>query len=232
MKKFRSEKPTLDKPAGRTLHILNIPPYADESSLKAVFEVVGKVDRVTLFDSYESKNNKYKSESVIFKDEISSKFKIAYLVFRKSDSIDLLMKLKELPPLNSADHKVLTGIDKWVQQNNERFVDADIMQAEIDAYMKNYDKMKKAEEDQEEGADDDGWQTVSRKGFKQKESVINRLEQKIQKQKIQAKNLKNFYTFELRESKRQHLFDLRKRFQEDKRKMETLRQTRRFILKI
>lgn len=228
MKKFRSEKPSADKPAGRTVHILNIPPYADETSLKFVFESVGRVENVTLFDSYDSKKDKYQAKSQIFKPEKSNKFKIAYLVFKKSDSVDSLMKIKALPPLNSAENKILTGIEKWTQENNDRFVDLEKVQAEIDAYMKNYDKVKRAEEIQEEGADDEGWVTVTRKGhqsgFKQKESVINKLQQKLQR----TRKLKNFYTFELRESKKQHLVELRRKFEEDKRKMETMRNTRRF----
>lgn len=227
VKKYKSTKQSFDKPTGKTLQIHNIPPYLTENIIKSLFGVVGNVERIIMFDSFDQKKSKFYKESKYFDDPPSSRFKIAYLVYKKSESVDLLFKLKKLPELSSVQDSISTGVAKWTKAYNNRSVNIDEMQTEIDQFMKTYDKIKKAEEEQGNELDDDGWVTVSKKGFKQKESVVNKLETKLQKQKKKSQ-LKNFYTFEVRESKKQHLIDLRKRFEEDKRKMETMKQARRF----
>lgn len=232
IRKYRSEKKSIDKPIGKTLTVLNIPPYATEESITRVFSVAGLVQKATLIDSYKNEHQtKYQIESKFFNEQRPFKFQIGFVVFSKSESLDIIFRLDELPAINSEEHPVLTGVAKWTDQYNKRSVDPVEMQKEIDDYMKIYDKVKKAGDVQEE-ADDDGWITVGRKGqnagFKQKESVISKLEQKIKDQKKKTKNLTNFYSFELRESKKQQLIDLRRKFEEDKLKMNSMKQNRKF----
>lgn len=233
IKKFRSEKKSADKPVGKTLQVLNIPPYATEEAITRVFSIAGQVEKVKLIDSYDNEQKtKYEVKSEFFNEKRPFKFQIGFIVYKKSESLDLIIRSNELPPLNSEDHPVLTGIAKWTDAYNKQTVDRDQMQAEIDEYMKHYDKVKKAESTQEDEADDEGWTTVGKKGhnagFKQKESVISKLEQKVQAQKKKAKNLTNFYSFELRESKKQQLVELRKKFDQDKLKMQSMKHNRKF----
>lgn len=233
IKKYRSEKKTSDKPVGKTLSVINIPPYANQESLNRVFSIAGQVENVLLIDCYKNEHRtKYQVKSEYFNQEIPFKFQIAFIVYKKSESLDLIFRLNELPSLSTAQHPVPTGIEKWTAQYSKRSVNIDEMQKEIDEYMKHYDKIKEAEKTQEEGENDDGWVTVGKKGhnagFKQKESVINRLEQKIQNQKKKAKSLTSFYTFEMRESKKQQLMELRKKFEDDKLKMNSMKQSRKF----
>lgn len=234
LKKYRSEKKTSDKPIGKTLSVLNIPPYATEESIERVFGIAGLVEKVTLVDSYKNElKTKYQVKSEFFNDPQPFKFQIAFVVFKKSESLDLIFRCKKLSPLNCEERPVLTGIAKWTENYNKRMVNVEEIQSEVDVYMKHYDKVKKAEATQgEDEADDDGWVTVGRKGnnagFKQKESVINKLEKKLQDQRKKTKNLTNFYSFELRESKKQQLMDLRKKFDDDKMKMHSMKQNRKF----
>lgn len=234
MKKHRSEKKTADKPVGKTLVVLNIPPYATEDAITRVFSCAGEVDKVTLIDSYQNEQNtKYQVKSEIFNEPRPFKFQIGFVVFKKSESLDLVFRLSELPPLSTKEHPVLTGVAKYTEQYNKRMVDKEEMQKDVDLYMKHYDKVKKAADTQVDDDDgDDGWVTVGKKGnnagFKQKESVISKLEQKLQNQRKKAKNLTNFYSFELRESKKQQLMDLRRKFEDDKLKMNSMRQNRKF----
>lgn len=233
MKKYRSEKKSLDKPVGKTLTVLNVPPYATEESIARVFSVAGPVEQVTLVDSYKNElKNKYQVKSDFFNEARAMKHQIGFVVYKRSESLDLILRSKELPPLSTAEHPILTGVAKWTAQYNSQTVDTDKMQEEIDDYMKHYDKVKKAEETQGDEGDDGEWITVGKRGhnagFKQKESVISRLEQKIQDQKNKAKNLTSFYTFEMRESKKQQLVELRKKYEEDKLKMYSMKQNRKF----
>lgn len=234
LKKFRSDKKSAARPIGKTLNVLNIPPFATEESIKNVFSIVGPVQSVKLIDSIENDGkDKYEVKTAYFNDRPASKFQIGFVVFKKSESLDLVFRLKELPPLNSSDLPLLTGVAKWTAEYNQRTIDTVAMQAEIDQYLQHYDKVKKAEaEGVEDEEDEEGWTTVTRtghnSGFKQKESVINKLEQKILDKKKQTKQLTNFYTFEMRENKKQHFIDLKKKYQDDRFKMDSLKQTRRF----
>ena len=231
IRKYRSEKKSADKPFGKTLTVLNIPPYANEKSIARVFTVAGLVQKVTLIDSYKNEHQtKYEIKSEYFKEPHPFKFQIGFIVFNKSESLDIIFRIDELPALNCEESPILTGVAKWTDQYNKRVVDTVKMQKEIDDYMKIYDKIKKAGDVPEE-ADDDGWTTVGKKGqnagFKQKESVISKLEQKIRDQKKKAQ-LSNFYSFELRESKKQQLMNLRRKFEDDKLKMHSMKQNRKF----
>lgn len=229
MKKYRSQKKSPEKPVGKTLLVLNIPPYATESAIKRVFtEAVGEVEKVILIDSFKNEHKSlYQIHSEFFKDPLPSKFLIGFIVFKKSTSLDAVWRLEELPPLSTQEHPILTGLAKWTAEYNSRTIDTEAMQNEINFYMQHYDKVKAANEIND-GVDDDGWTTVGKKtsGFQQNEKVINKLETKLKTQK--KKNLKNFYTFEFRESKKQHLLELRKRFEDDKAKLNSLKQNRKF----
>lgn len=211
---------------------MNVPPYATESALIRIFSIAGQVENIIIVDSYMDKT-KYQVKSDYFNEAQPFKFMIAFVVYKKSESVDLMLRAKELPPLSTEELPVLTGVAKWTVQYNNRVVDTEKMQTEIDDYMKHYDKVKRAEDEQEGDADDgDGaWTTVGKNhknGFKQKESVISKLEQKMHQQKKKAKNLTNFYTFETRDTKKQQLMELRKKFEDDKMKMNSMRQKRTF----
>ncbi|CRK90189.1 CLUMA_CG003903, isoform A [Clunio marinus] len=231
LKKYRSDKKSMDKPVGKTLTVLNIPPYVTEVNLERIFSTVGPVEKVTLIDSYSNEHHlKYQVPSEFFNQRQPFKFKIGFIVFKKSDSVEIALRLESLPPLNNDKDVLLTGVEKWTEEYNKQIVDTSEMQTEIDFYMKHYDKVKNSETIEDEG--DDEWITVGKKGqnagFKQKESVISKLEQKIQNQKKRAKSLSNFYTFELRDSKKQQLLELRKKLEDDKLKIMSIKQKRKF----
>lgn len=230
VKKYKSSKQTNDIPFGKTIQIFNIPPYVSELTLKQLFEVAGKLERVILFDTFESIKNKFETESQHFDNKNIKNFKIAYLVYKKLDSVDLILNLEKLAPLSTLQIPVINGVNKWTKSYNDRIVEMDEIQKEVDEFMIKYDKIKSAEKDYPD-EDDEGWTVVSKKGhnagFKQKESIITKLGEKMQKQKKQAQ-LKNFYTFEVRESKKQQLIELRRKFEGDKQKMESMKQSRRF----
>lgn len=92
------------------------------------------------------------------------------------------------------------------------------MKKKIETYMQNYDqkiseKIAK-EKAMEEEAENDGWVTVTGRkkrgqfALSRKESTINKVQRK-EEQKNKKKQLLNFYTFQIRESKRQSKFYVR-----------------------
>lgn len=80
-------------------------------------------------------------------------------------------------------------------------------------------------------ADEEGWTLVTKKsrnpGLARKESVETKLNSKMA-QKKKTKQLKNFYRFQIKESKMQHLAKLKEKFEEDKKRISAMKQNRRF----
>ncbi|CAG9807969.1 unnamed protein product [Chironomus riparius] len=232
LKKYRSEKKSSSKPSAKTLLVLNIPPYATKDSLLNVFKSVGDVENITLIDDYSNEHKtKYNVPSKFFNDTVPFKFLIGFIVFKKSSSLDAIFSLTELPPMA----ETLTGIEKWTDEHNKKIVNYNDMQLEIEEYMKHFDKLLEAEKNQDNtDADEDGWIQVGKKsgGFKQSETVVHRLEEKMQNQRKKAKRnlqqISGIYAFEARENKKQELIELRKKFEDDKSKLQAMRQNRKF----
>lgn len=141
------------------------------------------------------------------------------------------MNCDELPPLSTEEHPILMGVEKWNNEyNNRHRVNKEEMQTEIDLYMKHHDKVLREEELKQKDVDDDGWTVVSKKSqnpsFKQTPSAVNKLQEKSRKQN---KGLKNFYTFEYREGKKEELMNLKRKFEEDRDKMRAMKKRKNFM---
>ncbi|XP_011301166.1 ribosomal RNA-processing protein 7 homolog A [Fopius arisanus] len=211
-------------PKGRTLFILNIPPYVSKDSLKNIFtRHCGGVNNVSLHPALESSQNG---------------FKTGYIVFAKISSLEKALSLGQdftvvLEPEETPKNPL--GLVKWCREyNKEANISENTLKEEIAKYMSNYDKRiekRLAAENTQEDAD--GWVTVSSKKKRgqfapsRKESTIDKVQQKEQ-MKSKKKELLNFYTFQIRESKKQHLVQLRKKFEMDKQKLQQLKTKRTF----
>lgn len=224
---------TNDKPSGRTLLIVNVPPYADEKGLMNAFSAAGTVQSVIFSTS--SNTVSTDSNSQAFSKEIQKpSFKICYLVFKKVVELDKALKLSQLNPMNANGHEIKVGMKKWIEEYNNSVEHPKTIKERIEAFMKNHDKKTELEEKQEkelEQEDSEGWVTVTKKGkiqsFARTEKVENRIMAKEEKNK-KRKELKNFYTFQIRESKMKHIVSLRQKFEEDKQKIAQIKQSRRF----
>ncbi|PSN32634.1 Ribosomal RNA-processing protein 7 A [Blattella germanica] len=227
----------LHKPSDRTLFIINVPSYCTEDSFKRIFNICGPVTSV-FFHQKPSAGLPPTETSPFFPKHPAIKgFKVAYVVFNENKGLQEALKLnKRTEPLilSSDESPIVSGVQKWCQEYNKRIPDVSLLQKDIDAFMEKYDaevnqKAQKEKETMEE--DEDGWITVTKKGrkpgFARKESVVNRIIGK-EKQRRSKKELQNFYRFQIRESKMKHLVTLRKKFEEDKRKLSLLKQSRRF----
>ncbi|XP_030377668.1 ribosomal RNA-processing protein 7 homolog A [Scaptodrosophila lebanonensis] len=226
-----------NKPKGRTLFLLNIPPYVTEDSLKTFFKGAGGVESVTFAakpGKDETEQWLEQSKAPFTNTKAPFKFKVAYVVFRKSSVLAKALAFNSIDLFNSSGNCLIeSGMELWHSEYNSFILDNVKTQELIDAYMKGYDRrqLKELRTAKNGHADADGWVTVGKEGrnagFEQKESVIGRLENKLAKDK-KTKELKNFYTFQIRESKMQNIVELRQKYEEDKRKIELLKQSRRF----
>jgi len=198
-----------DKPPGRTLFVLNIPPYLNSTHVKSVFSSTGAVS------------------NVIFAQQPHG-FQSAYVVFAKREG--LLKALQtEMLQLKS---DLKTGLEQWIEDYTDSIEDAASLHKEVTTFMKNYDKREdKSKNSSAPDVDDEGWTVVTRKGHKpgvaNKESVKLKINEKIVQTK-KKKELKNFYTFQIKESKMKNLVALRKNYEEAKKKVELMRSSRRF----
>lgn len=203
------------KPAGRTLFVLNIPPYATEDSLKNLFSSSGKVTTVLL------------QHSINELDE-GSGFKVGYIVFAKREG---LLKALQKNNFSCGDLPFKTGIDKWVQEYNNSICNPDMLLSEINSFMTKFEKHEEENKKRNKEVPDEGWTVVTKKGrnpgFSRKESVEIKINEKM-KTGAKKKELKNFYTFQIRESKMKNLGALRKNFEEAKKKVAIMKGSRRF----
>ncbi|KAG8556374.1 hypothetical protein GDO81_018046 [Engystomops pustulosus] len=163
---------------------------------------------------------------------ITEGFKVAYIVFKKEFGIE---KFSSALVISKEDNFIKAGIEKWISDYEASFIDVAALQAEIDKYMDKYDgkeKKKEVKAKEKEGvADKEGWITVTRKGRRpgtvRTEAMNSRLIEKERKKRAQ-KELINFYTWQQRTKTKEHLDELRKKFEEDKQKIALMRAQRKF----
>ncbi|CAD6994088.1 ribosomal RNA-processing protein 7 homolog A [Ceratitis capitata] len=226
-----------DKPKGRTLFLLNVPPYVTEQSLGTFFRTKVDIPNKVSFAERPGRNEseKWQQHYIPFSSPTAPfKFKVAYVVFHKNTGVKRALQLDSIDLFNSDGNCVLeSGMQLWHLQYQKHILNEKELQARIDKYMESYDKREQEalEAAKNSEADAEGWVTVGKQGrnagFEQKESVVGRLEEKIVRGK-KKKELENFYTFQIRESKMKNIVELRKKFEEDKQKIEALKKTRRF----
>lgn len=225
------------KPVGKTLFVVNIPPYIHEAELQSAFSVAGQIESVYIADSAIGSNNENAIEDLLSdkakyygKRKPVKTFKVAYIVFKMTKS---LKKSLQLTKVRIADNILCTGITKWQKNCADRMINEKDLHGEVEEYMQAFEKKEQVEREdaKQTEVDEDGWTVVKRGkiggGFQQKESILKALEEKIE-QGRKKKEFKNFYSFQIRESKQKHIVSLRKKFEADKLKVEALKKARRF----
>ncbi|XP_068618575.1 ribosomal RNA-processing protein 7 homolog A [Battus philenor] len=223
---------TVDKPSGRTLFVINVPPCADEKGLTNAFQEAGTVQSVKFYSKLsDTETNPIKT---FLPETTKPEFRFAYIVFKKVANLDRALKLTKLNPMYSTSDQIKLGLDKWIEEHNNLILLPKDLKQNIEIFMASYDEnMQRAEEKEKklEQEDDEGWVTVTKHGKVQSFARSNKVENKImakEERKKKKKELKNFYTFQIRESKMKHIVELRQKFEEDKRKIAQIKQSRRF----
>ncbi|XP_070837408.1 ribosomal RNA-processing protein 7 homolog A [Chaetodon trifascialis] len=237
--KVRAEKSS-HRPLDRTLFVLNIPPYCSEGVVKELFSQFGSIQSVELRDEPGSSHKHGPKLSKFFKPVQKQGFKVGYIVFQNSSSITAAKTHPHNVPLvvSKEERPVRTGVQKWIQTYTESFIKPDKLQEIVDSFMKDYDKRKEEEaerqrkEAEQQQEDEEGWVKVTRgpKGAKARphsEAANKRTLQKEMRKK-KRKELMNFYTWQHRNTQKEHIAELRKKFEEDKQRIALLRAQRKF----
>eukprot|EP00064_Thunnus_orientalis_P006337 superscaffoldBa00000656_g6353 len=237
--KVRAEKSS-HRPLDRTLFVLNIPPYCPEDVVKELFSQFGSIQSVELRDHPGSFQQSGPTLSRFFRPAEKQGFKVGYIVFQKSSSVTAVKSHPHNVPLivSTEHHPVRTGVEKWIQQYTQAFIQPEKLQRMVDTFMEDYDKRKEEEaerqrmEAEQQQEDEEGWVKVTKghKGAKARphsEAANQRtLQKEIRKKK--RKELMNFYTWQHRNTQKEHIAELRKKFEEDKQRIALLRAQRKF----
>ncbi|XP_071330511.1 ribosomal RNA-processing protein 7 homolog A [Trachinotus anak] len=237
--RVRAEKSS-HRPLDRTLFVLNIPPYCSEAVVRELFSQFGSVQSVELRDHPGSFQESGPKLSKFFRPAEKKGFKVGYIVFHGSSSLTAAKSHPHNVPLVvcTEQRPVRTGVQKWIQQYTESFIQSDKLQQIVDSFMKDYDKRKEEEaerqkkEAEQQQEDEEGWVKVTRghKGTKARphsEAANQRTLQKEMRKK-KRKELMNFYTWQHRNTQKEHIAELRKKFEEDKQRIALLRAQRKF----
>jgi len=232
--------------------LFNVPPWCSQPHLKSLLtENCGPVKLVKFLSEAESDAWSKSStplplpvaseviESPYFKEKAEIRFHDALIVFKSAVGAEQLLSRKKEEPLvlQNESRKPVTGIRQMISDYSAEIIsDWNHFQTDIDNFMMAYDAKKAAEDERRkemgEEPDDDGWVTVtskSKKGAK-KRGNNNNNETARNKAKAVAKNkeLLNFYKFQKKEKKEDLIQSLREKFEEDKKRVSTMRAERKF----
>uniref|UniRef100_A0AAY4D3C6 RRM domain-containing protein n=1 Tax=Denticeps clupeoides TaxID=299321 RepID=A0AAY4D3C6_9TELE len=239
--RVRSEK-SAKRPLDRTLFVLNIPPYCSKDTVKSMFSKFGTIQSVELTEkpgTSEAAEPKL-SECFAPSTKQSQGFSVGYIVFKNSSSVSAAKSHPHDEPLIASTEKrpVKMGINKWIQQYTEMLVPTEKLQKAVDSFMNEYDKRKEKEAEQqrkdemEQQEDEEGWVKVTKgkRGTKVRPHSERANERTLQKEdkKRKRKELMNFYTWQHRNTQKEHIAELRKKFEEDKQRIALLRAQRKF----
>ena len=200
-------------PNHRTLFTLGWPPYCNNECIKELFSQAGEVELVQLQNKVGFEEDSTTTESG---------FKVAYVVFDSNETVNSALKLgQKKSPLSCKIGP--TGLAKWCSDYVKSCRTVTSIEAQVNDFMADYDKRKEESEKKKrtlQKPDKDGWVMVTRKNPKPIQGKRHRQKRK--------KELLNFYQFQLRESKRQHIAELRRKFEEDKQKVAEMKSKRKF----
>lgn len=222
-------------PQKRTLFVLNVPPYCTEECLSRLFSPCGPVQSVQLQEKPDLADSAEEPKSKFFHPTPVPGFQVAYVVFQKAGGVSAALVLKGPLLASTESHPVKSGIHKWISGYADSVPDPEALRAEVDTFMEMYDKRiaeEEAKAKEEEGVpDEEGWVKVTRRG---RRPVLPRTEAASlrvldrERRKRARKELLNFYAWQHRETKMEHLAQLRKKFEEDKQRIELMRAQRKF----
>ncbi|CAO3648926.1 unnamed protein product [Cunninghamella echinulata] len=171
----------------------------------------------------------------------------AHIVFDQTKTLDSVMEMKKIIRHWTIDEEETSatplqplGFQRYLLSFQLSRPDPELLQTQVDAYMLKFKENEYQKErellERMNKMDEDGFVVVSRHKKKKNtdgdihvtatSAAVAVNDQSLKPKK--KRELVDFYRFQLREKKQNELLELRKRFEEDKRKIEKLKQSRKF----
>ena len=148
------------------------------------------------------------------------------------------MDILEPAVASTKEQPIVTGVKRWAQEYNNKFVEEEKLLEDVKSYMEDYDKKVAEAKLIDEGLsqpDEDGWVTVTKKQEKKPEKRKKAVEDdskkgrgKKNRRKKKKVELTNFYSHQIKEDKMNNIRALREKFEEDKQKIAKMKQERKF----
>ncbi|XP_035829195.1 ribosomal RNA-processing protein 7 homolog A isoform X2 [Aplysia californica] len=226
--------PRAEWPQGRTLIVHNIPPYCNEENVRLLFKECGDIIRVYLQSKPSSKPI---VQSQFLPTSSEKGVQIAYVVFRKPGGVknacNMVYDKERL--LSDANTPIIAGLRAYIKEYEDSVTDVDALEKSAEEFMAQYYKKKdeeiKREKEMEGVPDEDGFIKVTRhgknKGLRRTEETEKRGHEHIRSRK-KKNELKDFYVFQYRETKRKHIAELQAKFEDDKKKVKEMKIARKF----
>ncbi|KAI0375964.1 hypothetical protein BV20DRAFT_1032331 [Pilatotrama ljubarskyi] len=174
----------------------------------------------------------------------------AYVVFLDSSSLDRALKPPPKPYTWPIDKEAPHGLEHYTALYHALRPPLDVVRAHADSWMEafEHEQAKKRQESKyhkgEAIVDEDGFTLVTRGGaygktlgggvgvaskrFQEEQAGATSGSKRRRKDKKEKKEKDAFYAFQIHEKKRKELIDLKKKFEEDRAKIEKLKQSRKF----
>ncbi|KAJ3222576.1 Ribosomal RNA-processing protein 7 A [Clydaea vesicula] len=231
-KKHNKKNSEKNNKLSKTIFLLNLPVDTSKQHLCRLFRKCGQIDNI-IFNSKESS-----IESNNFNWLPLSSGSSCHLTFVTEEGIEKALDMKQRlrvwsddfkDPFNDNEEQVqpqLYGFTKYIELFKSSKPSQNILQKNVEIYLKAFDELQAEKklnlQAKKNLPDEDGFITVVSKS-KQK------METKSDNKKLKKKKeLVDFYRFQMRDTKRQQLADLRTKFEQDKKKIEILKKARKF----
>ena len=221
--KLHRSKKDDELPADRTLFVANAD--CGEGVLRAAFGTFGEVERVvsgSLHSQGGGAGGKARGQGA---DHGAAH---AHVVFSKKQACKQALASGQVVEHGQGEDVAdgaAVGARAWAEEHRARQVEQAELQASVDIYMQHFDERSEEEKRRRKDkvVDDDGFEVVT---YKRKEKLTVE-EDQFQKPK-KAKELQDFYRFQVREKKREELASLRAKFEADKRRVAAMKARRTF----
>ncbi|XP_022699085.1 ribosomal RNA-processing protein 7 homolog A-like [Varroa jacobsoni] len=218
------------RPRGRTLFIANIPPWM---MTKDILYLLYPSEPEQLFIQAEAGPHKPMNN-----DELLAYcgFRVAYAVFKdKVEVTQIMTRRGRGETVISKDRGTeMVGLRRWTDEYARRYVPPHELEETVAHAIAEYkqrleDEKRKAKALEE--PDEDGWVTVTKHSKRpvipRTEAIQNRVLER-EKAKDSKMKLDNFYAFQAKRTKLDKLQELRRKFEEDKRKVALMKAQRKF----
>eukprot|EP00730_Choanoeca_flexa_P011867 TRINITY_DN2866_c0_g1_i1.p1 TRINITY_DN2866_c0_g1~~TRINITY_DN2866_c0_g1_i1.p1 ORF type:complete len:306 (+),score=68.52 TRINITY_DN2866_c0_g1_i1:129-920(+) len=219
-KEHAVRKPTPETPKGRTLFLLNLP-LGGTDTIRNFFEQFGKVQDVRIATLTTGSAKKRTLQS----------YDAAYIVFKTTKTLARVMAL-EYDPERRLTFAIETGSQRFNNAYDSARPPRDELKATVDAAVAAFDdevERSKAAALAAAEPDEAGWTLVTAKtNVEAQDDEEGRPASKRARRKKKKTELNNFYRFQRLEGHQEKLALLRKRFDEDRKRMELLKASRKF----
>ncbi|GFY60816.1 ribosomal RNA-processing protein 7 A [Trichonephila inaurata madagascariensis] len=170
------------RPSDRTLFIINVPQFFNESCLSNLFQEYGVIER-TYIQMKPSSGEVPSDKSKFFgPHSLELGCKVAYVVFKHPDSLEKVFEVNDTKTVSKELFAINIGKHKFIDDYNNSFIDTRQLQEEIASFMKEYDtnvENEKQQEKEKEEPNEEGWVTISKFSKKSKIPRVEGVNKKI-----------------------------------------------------